>query len=58
MLTNVFLLLTEFGKEWRRILTFLCAPDTDRHPEAEGERTVASCWLSVSDLRSQLASLG
>lgn len=52
MLTNVFLLLTEFGKEWQRILTFLCAPDTDRHPEAEVRGLLPlSGFLSVaSDL--------
>ena len=53
MLTNVFLLLTEFGKEWRRILTFLRAPDsTDRHPDAEvgGLLPLAGFLSGTSDL--------
>ena len=56
-LTNVFLLLIEFGKERRRFLTFLCGPDSaDRLPEAEvvGILPLAGFLSVVSDLSDGL----
>lgn len=57
ILTNVFLLLIEFGKERRRFLTFLCGPDsTDIRPEAEvvGILPLAGFLSVVSDLSDGL----